>query len=146
MPQRRVNVSSFIWRAGSAPARCFSEPILFDPPEPQNSGKNTRFRDFPTFLRTFLFSVLAFSISDLLRLELRPSCGVFSSVDIVGSLASKLPSIIQLCVFVLYQTAWNVIEQHKTDRRDLGLGYRFPASTFEIVPNIHDVQWHFDNT
>ena len=45
------NFSSLIWPAGSAPAALAS--LLFDPPEPQIIGKNTVFRDFPTFSRSF---------------------------------------------------------------------------------------------
>ena len=41
------NFSSLIWPAGSAPAALAS--LLFDPPELQIIGKNTVFRDFPTF-------------------------------------------------------------------------------------------------
>ena len=58
------NSSSLIWPATSAPAALAS--LLFDPPEPQNTGKNTVFRDFPTFSRTCIFSLLTFYISALL--------------------------------------------------------------------------------
>ena len=71
--------------------RRFSEPT-FDPLEPQITGKNTAFATFlpfrapaSSFFRLFLFSDLLFSI---LLLHL-----CFSSVHIVGSLTSKLPSI-----------------------------------------------------
>ena len=47
------NFSSLIWPAGSAPAALAS--LLFDPPEPQIIGKNTVFRDFPTFSRICIF-------------------------------------------------------------------------------------------
>ena len=49
--------SFFIWPAGSAPAALGS--ILF-------FWKNTAFRDFPTFSRTCILSLLIFSISYLL--------------------------------------------------------------------------------
>ena len=41
------NVSSLIWRAGSAPAALAS--LLFDPPEPQIIGKTQCFATFPPF-------------------------------------------------------------------------------------------------
>ena len=50
------NFSSLIWPAGSAPAALAS--LLFDPPEPQIIGKNTVFRDFPTFSRICIFFLL----------------------------------------------------------------------------------------
>ena len=46
--------------------------LLFDPPEPQIIGKNTVFRDFPTFSRTCIFSLLTFSISYLLTSDCLP--------------------------------------------------------------------------
>ena len=90
------NFSSLIWPAGSAPAALGS--LLFDPPEP-NHWKNTVFRDFPTFSRTWIFFLWRLSLfwssfffSSLLFSDSSHLC--FSSVHIVGSLTSKLPSII----------------------------------------------------
>ena len=54
------NFSSPIWPAGPAPAPLAS--LLFDPLEPQISGKNTMFRDFPTFSRTCIFFLLTLSL------------------------------------------------------------------------------------
>ena len=54
------NFSSLIWPAGSAPAALAS--LLFDPPEPQIIGKNTVFRDFPTFSRICIFFLLTRSL------------------------------------------------------------------------------------
>ena len=89
------NFSSLIWPAGSAPAALAS--LLFDPPEPQIIGKNTVFRDFPAFSRICIFFLLALSPSTLLSSNLSllsaSSLLCFSSVHIVGSLTSKLPSI-----------------------------------------------------
>ena len=68
--------------------RRFSEPT-FRPSGATKHWKNTVFRDFPTFSRTCIFSLLTFFISELLLLWT-----AFSSLHIVGSLASKLPSII----------------------------------------------------
>ena len=56
--------SSLIWLTSSAPAALAS--LLLDPPEPQITRKNTVFCDFPTFLRTCIFSLLTFSILYLL--------------------------------------------------------------------------------
>ena len=76
--------------------RRFSEPT-FRPSGASNHWKNTVFRDFPTFSRICIFFLLTFS-SDLLssNLSLLSASAVlcFSSVHIVGSLTSKLPSII----------------------------------------------------
>ena len=52
--------SSLIWPHGSAPAALAS--LLFDPPEPQIIGKNTVFRDFPTFSRICIFFLLTLSL------------------------------------------------------------------------------------
>ena len=89
------NCSSLIWPAGSAHAALAS--LLFDPPEPQIIGKywkNTVFCDFPTFFTHLdLLSSEIFS-SSLLFSDSSHLC--FSSVHIVGSLTSKLPSILDL--------------------------------------------------
>ena len=53
------NFSSLLWPAGSAPAALAS--LLSDPPEPQIIGKNTVFRDFPTFSRICIFCLLTLS-------------------------------------------------------------------------------------
>ena len=54
------NCSSLIWPNGSAPAALAS--LLFDPPEPQNIGTKTVFRDFSTFSRTCIFFLLTLSL------------------------------------------------------------------------------------
>ena len=93
--------SSLIWPAGSAPSR-FSEPS-FRPSGATNHWKNTVFRDFPTFSRTCIFFLLTLSLlwsslfcSSLFYSSLLSDSShlCFSSVHIVGSLTSKLPSII----------------------------------------------------
>ena len=94
--------SSPIWPAASAPAALAS--LLFHPPEPQIIGKNTGNRDFQCFTTFLPFRASAssffwlFLFSDLLSSNLSllsaSSLLCFSSVHIVGSLASKLPSII----------------------------------------------------
>ena len=68
---RHNGVHFFICRvAGSAPAALAS--LLFDPPQPQNIGKHSVARDFPTFSRTCIFSLLTFSRSGLLHLLSSP--------------------------------------------------------------------------
>ena len=76
-----------------------SEPT-FGPSGATNHWKNTVFRDFPTFSRTWIFffcDLLLFS--SLLFSDSAHLC--FSSVHIVGSLTSKLPSII-----AFYPAGW----------------------------------------
>jgi len=58
------NFLSLIRPDGSAPAAWAS--LLVDPPEPQIIGKNTVFRDFPTFSRTWIFFLLRLSLSSSL--------------------------------------------------------------------------------
>ena len=96
-PQRHTTAcafSSLIWPDGSAPATLAS--LLFDPPEPQIIGKTQCFATFLPF-RASVSSVLSFS-SYLLSSNLPLLCAsallCFSSLHIVGSLTSKLPSII----------------------------------------------------
>ena len=71
--------------------RRFSEPT-FRPSGATNHWKNTVFRDFPTFSRICIFFLLTFSLllfSLLIFLFSLPL-----PCSIVGSLTSKLPSII----------------------------------------------------
>ena len=87
--------------------------------------KNTVFRDLLTFLRTCIFSLLTFSLSELLHLlsssfwhlltfsmpELPPSY-VFPCVHIVGSLISKLLSampITETCVTCVHAPTHEVV-------------------------------------
>ena len=71
--------------------RRFSEPT-FRPSGATNHWKNTVFRDFPTFSRICIFFLLTLLSSNLSLLS-ASSLLCFSSVHIVGSLTSKLPSI-----------------------------------------------------
>ena len=77
-------------------SRRFSEPT-FRPPTATNHWKNTVFRDLPTFSRTCIFFLLALSLlwSSLFYSSLLSDSShlCFSSVHIVESLTSKLPSI-----------------------------------------------------
>ena len=72
--------------------RRFSEPT-FRPSGATNHWKNTVNRDFPTFSRICIFFLLTLSLL-WPSLFCDPSHLYFSSVHIVGSLTSKLPSII----------------------------------------------------
>ena len=83
------NFSSLIWPAGSAPAALAS--LLFDPPEPQIIGKTQWIATFLPFRASHSFSSTL--ISSNLSLLSASSLLCFSSVHIVGSLTSKLPSI-----------------------------------------------------
>ena len=99
---RHNGVQFFISRLASwLRTRRFSEPT-FRPSGATNHWKNTVFRDFPTFSRICIFFLLALSLlwsafyySSLLSAS---SHLCFSSVHIVGSLTSKLPSIISVFV------------------------------------------------
>ena len=80
--------------------RRFSEPT-FRPSGATNHWKNTVFCDFPTFSRICIFLLLTQSysfsstlLSSNLSLLFASSLLCFSSVHIVGSWTSKLPSII----------------------------------------------------
>ena len=92
------NFSSLIFPDGSAPATLAS--LLFDPPEPQIMGKTqcfATFLPFRSFSRICIFFLLTLSLlwSSLFYSSLLSGSShlCFSSVRIVGSLTSKLPSI-----------------------------------------------------
>ena len=109
-PQRRAIFSSLIRPAGSAPAALAS--LLFDPPEPQIIGKTQWIATFLTF-RASASSSDSFS-SDLLSSNLSllsaSSLLCFSSVHIVGSLTSKLPSMTDLIKIRSWiQNKWRII-------------------------------------
>ena len=87
---------------------CFSEPT-FRPSGATNHWKNAVFRDFPTFTHLDLLSSDTFSLilflllfSSLLFSDSSHLC--FSSVHIVGSLTSKLPSMIDLLLSCTYSS------------------------------------------
>ena len=91
--------SSLIWPAGSAPAALAS--LLFDPPEPQIIGKHSESRLSYLFAHLYLLSSDSFSstlLSSNLSLLSASALLCFSSVHIVGSLTSKLPSIIYIII------------------------------------------------
>ena len=85
-----------------APHPPLSEPT-FRPSRVTNHWKNIVFRDFPTFSRTWIFFLLRLSLSSsLLFSDSSHLC--FSSVHIVGSLTSKLPSTILYYIICDYYT------------------------------------------
>ena len=93
--------SSLIWPDGSAPAALAS--LLFDPPEPQIMGKTPGFATFlpfrapaSSFFWDFLFSDLLSSSLLFSSLLYSSAPHLLSSVHIVGSLTSKLPSAISV--------------------------------------------------
>ena len=94
------NFSSLIWPAGSAPAALAS--LLFDPPDPQIIGKTWKTQCFatlhPDLLSSHSFFFLLFSGSSHL---------CFSSVHIVGSLTSKLPSM-KCTEYSVKRRVWSV--------------------------------------
>ena len=85
VPQQRAIFISHL--ASWLRTRRFSEPT-FRPSGAPNHSKNTVFRDFPTFSSICIFFLLTLSLLSASSLL------CFSSVHIVGSLTSKLPSII----------------------------------------------------
>ena len=82
--------SSLSWPDGSAPAALAN--LLFDPPEPQNIGKT----QCVSRLFYFFAHFVGLLSSDFSSLTLPASA--FPSVNIVGSLTSKLPSIILVAI------------------------------------------------
>ena len=97
------NFSSLIWPAGSARAAVAS--LLFDPPEPRIIGKTQCFATFLPFRASassffWLFLFYSSLLSDSSHL-------CFSSVHIVGSLTSNLPSTIWWGLHVIdIDTIW----------------------------------------
>ena len=100
------NFSSLLWPAGSAPAALAS--LLFDPPEPKIIGKTQCFATFLPF-RASVSSVF-YSFSSNLSLLYASSLLCFSSLHIVGSLTSKLPSTMVYCTYIVngaYKPTYN---------------------------------------
>ena len=92
--------SSLIWPAGSAPAAALAR-LLFDPPEPQIIGKTQWTATSlpfgaPASSFFWLSPSLIFSLLDFSSLTLPTSA--FPSLHIVGSLTSKLPSVIYIYI------------------------------------------------
>ena len=102
------NFSSLIWPAGSAPAALAR--LLFDPPEPQTIEKTQWIATSlpcraPASSFFWLSQSLIFSLLDFSLLTLPTSA--FPSLHIVGSLTSKLPSMIgSSCWWLTPQISW----------------------------------------
>ena len=94
---RHNGVQFFIFQLASwLRTRRFSEPTFFDSPEPQIIGKAERFVTFLPFRApgsSFFWDFLFFDLLSFSLLFADSSHLCFSSVYIVGSLTSKLPSI-----------------------------------------------------
>ena len=116
--------SSLIWPAGSAPAALAM--LLFDPPEPQIIRKtqwiatSLPFRA-PASCLFRLSPSLIFSLLDFSSLTLPTSA--FTSLHIVGSLTSKLPSPTKL-------EELNVPNDFDSD----SIRSVYPCRTFQIAP------------
>ena len=110
--------SSLTWPDGSAPAALAS---LLLGPGTTNHWKNTVFRDFPTFSRICVFFLLTLSLlwSSLFYFShlSDSSHPCVSSVHIVGSLTSKLPSMI-ICVHIT-NSIWNIYCKNSMTRTTL---------------------------
>ena len=123
------NFSSLISPDGSAPAALAS--LLSDPPKPQNMWKTHVSRLFYLFAHLDLlssdsFSSLIFFLLTFSSLTLPTS--TFPSVHIVGSLTSKLPSIIVYIYIYIY------LETLKT-KFSVRTGWTFLFVLYVFFPN-----------
>ena len=134
------NFSFVIWPHGSALAALAS--LLFDPQEPQIIGKKRDvFRNFATFSRTCIFFLLglshfwsSFFCSSLLFSDSSHLCS--SSVHIVGSLTSKLPSIMIDIMIYIYIILWccNMLQWLVRRQTCLNTGPFAPSRGARIQP------------
>ena len=107
--------------------RRFSEPT-FRPSGATNHWKNIVFRNFPAFSRICIFCLLTLSLLLSSNLSLLSASALlcFSSVHIVGSLTSKLPSI--TCHFSLWILATSDV-MHQSLLREADHCDRWPQQT-----------------
>ena len=147
-PQRRATFAFLISPDVSAPAALAS--LLFDPPEPQIIGKTQCFATFLPFRHLHLLSsdsfFWLFLFSDLLssNLSLLSASALlcFSSVHIVGSLTSKLPST----TFTLHYTNYTTPHStplHYTTRHYSTLRSTPLQSTTPHHPTPHHTTLHY---
>ena len=135
------NFSSLIWPDGSASAALAS--LLFDPLEPQIIGKTQCFASFLPFRAPAFSFCWLFLFSDLLSSALLFSVLLlhlcFSSVHIVGSLTSKLPSMnnqsFVISVFCLRFAASEVQVQIPTSLFRSGNGW--PSNWLHQSSSLH---------
>ena len=86
----------FIARVTTWPRTCRFSDLLFDPPDPRIIGKpwkNKAIRDFPSISRDCISFLLTFALLHLLSADLTTLL-CFSTLHVVESLTTKLPSII----------------------------------------------------
>ena len=107
--------------------RRFSEPT-FGPSGATNHRINTVFRDFSTFSGTLMFFLLLFS-----SLTLPTLC--FSSVHIVGSLASKFPSTTTLQLQLQLQLHFNYTSAKATTTT---------STTLQLLPQLQLQHFNFN--
>ena len=105
---RHNSVQFFISRLARWLRTAALASLLFDPPEPQIIGKTQCFATFLPFRASASSFFWLFLFSDLLssNLSLLSASALlcFSSVHIVGSLTSKLPSATRLAQSILHAT------------------------------------------
>ena len=166
------NFSSLKWPAGSAPAALAS--LLFDPLQPRIIGKTQCFATFlpfrapaSFFFSLFLFSTLLYSslcCSSLLFFDSYHLC--FSSVHVVGSLTSKLPSnthiltcskVQNICIytFATHVTGkYSLVKLAELHTREAGKGFsaataqgkqhKVDAGVLSFGPHTHSVPVDLD--
>ena len=123
--------------------RRFREPT-FRPSGASNHWKNTVFRDFPIFSRTCIFFLLPLSLlwsslccSSLLFFDSYHLC--FSSVHIVGSLTSKLPSVI-LIDFMMYLLFYSILF-NQSHANPMTFSQRKPAPSVSSMGSTTTEDW-----
>ena len=137
------NFSSLIWPAGSAPTALAR--LLLDPPEPQIIGKtqwiatSLPFRA-PASSFFWLSPSLIFSLLDFSSLTLPTSA--FPSLHIVGSLTSKLRSMIytyNIGIFLIVKHQ-SIIHQEKAFHSHWSLvNWRFHSAEGIFCPKFRDM-------
>ena len=147
--------SSLISPDGSAPTALAS--LLFDPPEPQILGKTQCFATFlpfrastSSFCWLFLFSDLLSSnlLSSYISLLSASALLCFSSVHIVGSLTSKLPSTITttttLHYILLHSTPLHCTQLHSITLHYTPLHYTtLPSTTLHYTTLHYTITLHY---
>ena len=126
--------SSLIWPDGSAPAALAS--LLFGPPEPQIIGKTqcaATFLPFGAPASSFFWLFLFYSSLFYSSLLSDSSHLCFSSVHVVGSLTTKLPSMIVIFMFIyvhILSSSHTFVDTHRCVR-----AFRNPIQ-LSILPSI----------
>ena len=120
-PTTAHNFSSLILPHGSAPAALAS---YFSTLVSHKSLENTVFRDFSTFSRACIFFLFLFSSLT------HPTSAAFSSVHLVGSLTSRLPSNMFLSCTCLFLTTLLLIDRANMKRpKAFGQSYACAAKS-----------------